>query len=406
MSSKFFTAQNYRSYFSWQKFHELTPEQRNDLIVFSVEQIRLEKNLDYVDLKFKDMESSSRGSCVQKFGVFNHFKGHEMILNSDILTSNSRTAPYSIFNTINHELEHASQYEKSSNRRIENDDAAMLEQRLNDEHYYSANGDRIIYQDGVRYRTIRFDSETDYQLYRAQACEADARAAGLKSVEELKKINTLNGIHDEDIDNYIEYTKANEVNNNRDMLTSLGMHSRENMAKEELNHISEKRVSAEDREKVIAYARQKDYEVAKDVILADSNGNLTEEQIRQRFDSDIEYKDFYQSDTYKAKKVVDSERKEYKYSTYKWDNDSSLDDPCLNKRCDQFRKSLETSPQPQNFAGQQRSQFRDRMGTDETNVYDYRIQRENFMQVANRQARSEEHSVEQSNEADSKVVER
>lgn len=403
MANRLFTADNYKTYFSWQKFHELSSEQRKDLIDFSVKQISKEKGLHSVDLEFRDMNPGSRGSCTPQLGVLNHLKGHKMVLNSDVLTSNSRTAPYSIYNTINHELEHANQYERASDRSIGNDDAATLEQRLNDEHYYSASGDKVVYHDGARYRTVRFDDETDYQLYRAQACEADARAAGLKAVEELKESNASHGIHDEDIENYIEYAKANEVTNNRDMMERLGMHSRENMAREELNHISEKRVSPEDREKVIAYARQKDYEVANEVLLDDANGNLTEDQIRLKFDSDNEYNDFYQTDTYQANKVVDSERQLYKYSKYKWESDDVSLDDSSNEQRDQFRKSIESQPRSQTSAEQQRSQFRERFAKETSNRSNYEIQREKFTQAANGERQSEELVSGQSKGAEYKV---
>ena len=168
MSKIVINASNYKTFFSWEKFQTLIPEERKELLKFTVEKIRQEKGLKEVDLQFKRMSAGSRGSCTQKYGVFNQFKGHEMTLNDDILTTRSQTAPYSTYNKINHELEHAVQYERSSNRSIGNDDAATLEQRLNDEHYYSSSGDRIIHRDGKQYRTIRFDDETDFQLYRAK----------------------------------------------------------------------------------------------------------------------------------------------------------------------------------------------------------------------------------------------
>ena len=403
MANSLFTAENYKTYFSWQNFNELSPEQRKELISFTVKQISEENGLHSVDLEFKDMKPSSRGSCTPQLGVFNHLKGHKMVLNSDVLTSKSRTAPYSIYNTINHELEHANQYERASDRKIGNDDAATLEQRLNDEHYYSASGDKVIERDGERYRTIRFDEETDFQLYRAQACEADARAAGLKAVEELKTSNAAHGIYDEDIDNYIEYERDNEVIENREMLKRLGMHSRENMAREELDHISEKRVSLENREKVIAYARQKDYEVAKEVLKDDANGNLTEDQIRQKFDSDDEYNDFYQTDNYNANKVDDSTRCLYKYSKYKWESDDILLDDSSNNHRDQFRRSIESQQRSQTSTEQQRGRFRERFSAGTSNGPSYEVQREKFIQSTNGESRSEDIVLGQSKGAENKV---
>lgn len=230
--------------------------------------------------------------------------------------------PYCVYNTINHELEHASQYEKASNRWIGNDNSEVLEQRLNDEHYYSYKGDKI--DASTKVRTARFDQQTDFQLYRAQACEADARAAGLTAVEELEKNNRANGIRDEHAQDYIETAKADEVANNREMMLKLGMHSRENMAREELEHVPLKQVSAQERQKVLDYAREKDYEIAKTVLIDDSRGQATEQQLLQQFNENSGYKDFYQTAVYMSNKVNDSERKNYKYSKYKYDIEADL----------------------------------------------------------------------------------
>lgn len=404
MEEKLFTTDNFRTYFSWEKFHELTKEQREELLDFTVKQISTEKGLHPIKLEFRDMDPSSRGSCTPQMGFFNNLKGHSMVLNSDILKSNSKTAPYSIYNTINHELEHANQYERASDRAIGNDDSATLEQRLNDEHYYSASGDKVFYRDGVRYRTIRFDDETDYQLYRAQACEADARAEGLKAVEELKKSNALHGIDDKEIDDYLEYAKANEITNNRDMLKQLGMHSRENMAREELSHISERKVSIEDREKVIAYARQKDYEVAKEVLLDDANGNLTDEQIKQKFENNNEYDDFYQSEIYRENKVNESERKFYKYSNYKWESDdASLHEDEVNTQRSKFREKFETESRFDKNLTQQRTQFRDGMSSNDLSEVNNESLRTEFNNIVNAKAESENLNFEQYKGADNNI---
>lgn len=281
----------------------------------------------------------------------------------------------------NHELEHASQYEKSANKSIGNDDAPTLEQRLNDEHYYSSSGDRVVHVEGERYRTIRFDDETDFQLYRAQACEADARAAGLKAVGALRESNIQNGIQDAYIDNYLEYAQANEINDNRDMMSKLGMHSRENMAREELEHISNKRVSAEDRKKVIEYARQKDYETAKAVISQDSNGNLTEEQIKQHFEKNEGYQDFYQTERYNALKVKEGERKDYKYSTYKWADNGEQDADVMAESRDAFRQKLNTG-QAASLMDVRRNQFRNEAQSSGRKV-DGAEQRDRFSKTMN-----------------------
>lgn len=93
-------SKNYTKYFAFNNFVSLTEKERRDLIKYTVEQIRQEKGLKKVDVEFRDMNPGSRGSCSQKYGLFNHFDGHEMVLNSDILTTKSAIAPYSVYNTI------------------------------------------------------------------------------------------------------------------------------------------------------------------------------------------------------------------------------------------------------------------------------------------------------------------
>ena len=50
MANSLFTAENYKTYFSWQNFNELSPEQRKELISFTVKQISEENGLHSVDL--------------------------------------------------------------------------------------------------------------------------------------------------------------------------------------------------------------------------------------------------------------------------------------------------------------------------------------------------------------------
>lgn len=384
-----FNVNNYKTYFVSNRFQVLSEEERCDLIKFTVEQIRQEKGLKRVDVSFKEMSPGSRGSCSQKYNFFNHFEGHQMVLNKDMLSTQQPIASYSVYSTINHELEHADQYEHAANRSIDNSDTATLEQRLNDEHYYSASGDRIIKTRDGNYRTVRFDSETDFQLYRAQACEADARAAGLKAVEELQLSNEKQGIQDEYIEDYLDYSKSNELMENREMLHKLGMHSRENMAKEELSHISTQKVSEEDRKKVIEYARNKDYEVARSVLEQDYRGQLTEDQLRQHFDNNEDYNDFYQSEIYGELKIQDSDRKEYKFSRYKWNEQGINDADSKAQRIDVYRKAVDTEQQglsedekrvrfretmkwdvPANNTDEQRASFSDTMNGVSNTLYE------------------------------------
>lgn len=325
MSEFSLNSENYKSYYSWEKFSGLSGSEREELIRFSVEQIRKEQGLQKVDVEFFKADSTSRGSCSQVFDG-KRFAGHSLKLNNDVLTeSDDFYAPYKTFNTINHELKHASQFELASNRHVKNSNPEALEQRLNDQHYYNANGDKQV----LRGRMPRFDEETDYQMYRAQACEADARAAGLSAVEGLK----ANGQTDPYLDSYIKTQKAREINNNRVMMSKLGMHSREEMAKEELKYISTKKLKEPDRQRVLEYARQKDFETAREVLNADSRGAASEEDIKDRFNNDQGYANFYKTQRYNQNKVNESNHDYYIYAKHKWEygenatesNEDSLD---------------------------------------------------------------------------------
>ena len=315
MSEFLVNPENYKSYYSWEKFSKLNESEREDLLRFSVEQIRQEQGLQNVDVEFFKADSTSRGSCSQVFEG-KRFTGHTLKLNSDILSeSDDFYAPYKAFNTINHELKHASQFELASNRHVKNSNPEALEQRLNDQHYYNANGDKSVIWQGQRGRVPRFDEETDYQMYRAQACEADARAAGFSAVEGLK----VDGQNDLYLDSYLRTQKAREINNNRVMMSKLGMHSREEMAKEELQYISTRKLKEPDRQRVLEYARQKDFETAKEVLNADSRGAASEEELRNRFNTDQGYANFYKSQHYNQNKVNESNHDYYIYAKHKWE---------------------------------------------------------------------------------------
>ena len=106
-------------------------------------------------------------------------------------------------------------------------------------------------------------------------------------------------------------------------MSRLGMHSREEMAKEELSHITLEKVNEQDRQKVLEYARQKDFETAKEVLSADSNGTATEERIRQQFDNNQTYSNFYQSQRYNDNKVKGFDHELYSYAQYKWEDDET-----------------------------------------------------------------------------------
>lgn len=347
MSEFLVNPENYKSYYSWEKFSKLNESEREELIRFSVEQIRQEQGLQNVDVVFFKADSTSRGSCSQVFEG-KRFTGHTLKLNSDVLSeSDDFYAPYKAFNTINHELKHASQFELASNRHVKNSNPEALEQRLNDQHYYNANGDKSVIWQGQKGRIPRFDEETDYQMYRAQACEADARAAGFSAVEGLK----VDGQHDSYLDSYLRTQKAREINNNRVMMSKLGMHSREEMAKEELQYISTRKLKEPDRQRVLEYARQKDFETAKEVLNADSRGAVSEEELRNRFSTDQGYANFYKSQHYNQNKVNESNHDYYIYAKHKWEdigetdinNNSELEDsvvPIDGKDSHTIRQSM------------------------------------------------------------------
>lgn len=321
MSEFLVNPENYKSYYSWEKFSQLNESEREELIRFSVEQIRREQGLQNVDVEFFEADSTSRGSCSQAFEG-KRFVGHTLKLNSDILSeSDDFYTPYKTFNTINHELKHASQFELASNRHVKNSNPEALEQRLNDQHYYNANGDKSVIWQGQRGRVPRFDKETDYQMYRAQACEADARAAGFSAVEGLK----VEGQNDSYLESYLRTQKAREINNNRVMMSKLGMHSREEMAKEELQYISNRKLKEPDRQRVLEYARQKDFETAKEVLNADSRGLATEEELKNRFDNNQGYSNFYKTQHYNQNKVNESNHDYYIYAKHKWEDVGEVD---------------------------------------------------------------------------------
>lgn len=317
-----FNEKNYKTFFRYDVFKDLSVEKRKELIKIAVKTISLDKGIHNVDVVFKKMPKNNRGSCSQNFNFFGKFTGHTMILNDDVLTETNISSPYSLFDTLNHELEHAHQFENASNRSIDNSNVDVLEQRLNDEHYYCSNGDKI--KKGIfgEYRIPRFDSETDYQLYRAQACESDARQAGINAVEQLRNENLKLGYDDYYADVYIDSEHANEINENIEMFKKLGMHPRENLLKEELNFLPEGKLTLEEKNNVIEYARSKDFEIAKKVLNEKYSFLLDEENLYSNFLENIDYDDFFKKSMYQNQKLKASEKEEYKFATYKWNNDS------------------------------------------------------------------------------------
>ena len=85
MSEFSLNSENYKAYFSWDKYAELDKAQRKELIKFSVDQISKEKGLKNVDVRYFTDDPSSRGSCSQRFDEKNRFVGHTLNLNDDVL---------------------------------------------------------------------------------------------------------------------------------------------------------------------------------------------------------------------------------------------------------------------------------------------------------------------------------
>ncbi len=318
-------SQNYKSFFKSETFRSLSPSDRQKLIEFTVDEVHQERGLSDVKTSFFKCNDSNRntiGACSQssKGGVL---KNHNISFNDSILTSNDPHASYRIYETIHHELEHASQYERSADPGIGNSDPETLEQRLNDRHYYNASGDKVSFLGNNR--TPRFDRTTDRQLYRAQATEAEARAAGRRAIEDLK--SELGD--DEQLDSYIEMSRADEIEENRSMYYQLGTHSRERMAEEELSHLPKGKVSDADAEAVKSYAREKDYAAYKEFVNESEFGLASEDDIKSRFEQDLQFDDFYKSEEYDNKKLKSFGRGQYKMGGYKWDEGAAAQEDFL-----------------------------------------------------------------------------
>ncbi len=320
-----FTSENYKAYFSWEKFKDLSSSSREELIRFAVKEIAQEKGLKPVNVRFYKGEETSRGGCSQVF-CGRKCIGHELRLNNDTLYEKTRdSASYSVFNTINHELEHASQYERSENRSIKHSNPEVLEQRLNDQHYYSYSGAACHGS-----AQSRFDSETNELLYFAQSCEAEARAAGYSAVEGLRQ----EGKVDPYLESYLKQEKADEYMLNKEIVGKLGMHSREQMAREELGYLSMKKVDEKARQSVLEYARQKDYEMVREILKRESRDILTDDQIQDKFNKNEGYPDFFQSEYYKTNKVTKDEHKQFAYARYKLDEAGEVNTETIDEVID------------------------------------------------------------------------
>lgn len=315
MSSFFLNSTNYKTYFSWNEFSKLNKQEREELIRYSVEQIRNDKGLKKVDVNFFEADQSLRGSCGRIYDG-KHLVGHVLKLNANVLTEAwDYYTPYKLFNTINHELEHALQFEQSANHRIKNSNPAVFEQRLNDQHYYCAGGDKSIIMQGEEMRVPRFSEKIDEQLYLAQASEAEARAAGFSAVKDL----FANNRNDPYLEKYLLQQGKLNIANNKEMMETIGMHPREEMAREELKYISTRRINEVNRRQVIEYARQKDFQIAREVLNALLKDKASEDELNHIFNSDIGYENFFKTKQYVQNKVTETNHDFYIYAKYKWD---------------------------------------------------------------------------------------
>ena len=368
-----FDASNYRTYLSYEKIQGLSSDQREALFKFASQQTADEKGLKQVDFEAERVlpDKDGRlwgGSCSQKFSqIIKKFEGHELSMNSYCWNRNSVTAPYSSCRTMYHELEHAAQFERSIDRGIKNSDPAALEMRLNDGHYYRSNGDKAVLTPTGLTLSKRFgnaadaNNNIDFHLYQAQACETEARRAGIRGLEEMQKYNREHGISDYRLDAYVSAAKAEEAHINRSIMKDLGMHPREQMAKEQLSQIPKSKISEEDRARVLQYAREKDYEMASEVLRDNARGQISEEEVREQFDKNIGYPDFFESQEYQSKKATYAERLNYQMPKYRWsenasenENSQSFFDSLASKVEGKIEEKLDNAPGEKFFSGIER----------------------------------------------------
>lgn len=311
-----FNKRNYKEYFHYDKYKNLSPAEREQLIRTAVDDIARRKGIKEVELSFVENTKNDpdfekwRGSCSTKLEG-NEVKKHVIRLNADVLERDDAVAPYSVYKTVHHETEHAVQTEKNVNLKIKNKDPERLESRLNDRHYYQSDGDRVRTVNGSK---TRFGENIDYQLYRGQSQEADARKAGLKGIEELRDRR----IEDKHLDRYLQDEKNREIMSNQKMLKNLGMHTRESLAREEINMMYKGLISEKEEERVLSYAREKDFETAKEVLSNDSEGRYSENDMKRIFENDEVYPDFFKTDAYENNKVTAAEHKDYVIRGYDW----------------------------------------------------------------------------------------
>lgn len=285
-----FTRDNYKSFYVSEKFTSLTDQERESLIKFTVEQIRLEKNLGPIHLEFVHNGQpfgngtwgpGSRGAMGSTGS--NDDIQHYMYLNADALYRTDDAISYSVYKTINHEAEHGVQNTLIRNERISNNNAAVAELRANDSYYYSPGAKMFCKEDGTY---------VDRALYLSQVKEAQAREAGLNAVRNLVSENKKMGITDEAGEDYVFDLATEETKIKRDNIRAVGAHSREEMAKEAMD--SQKELTPAQRKAVLKQARQADF----DNLKAAFGDVYDEKTLKQMFENNSIAKDYYATDNY------------------------------------------------------------------------------------------------------------
>lgn len=307
-----FNSENFRSFFESSVYLGMSPVEREALIRFAVEQVRLEKGLATVDVSFVKAPCTTRGSTHSAYTDDDQVLRHHIRLNEDSIKTPDQFSSYSVYKTIHHELRHDYQREIEVDKSVRNDDPYALEQRLGSRHYYRYAGDKKTL---MGYKS-RFDGQIDKQLYYAQACEQDARDEAMRSLEELQRDVLPN---DETLNAYRFYQKQSEANTREKIYDYLGVHSREELAKEELSHVSEDCLSPEERSGVLAYAREKDLEQYIRYVKESSRPDLSQEQIRREFAEDFKADNFYKTNAFQKNKASGAERKQSDLSRYKFE---------------------------------------------------------------------------------------
>ncbi len=309
---------NFRSFFRSEVYRKLEPEDRMALIRLTVEQVRKEQGLAPVEVTFVKQDPKHRGATWSDYSEDGEkVLQHHITINDDVIYDPSIFTSYSVYQTIHHELRHDYQHEVAIDKSIDNSDPYVLEQRLNQQHYYRYGGDKTTFSIlGNRKLTYRFGGEIDKQLYYAEAVEKDARVIGAKAIEKLSSDYLAD---DPTLDAFIYQNKQLEASKSQHIMEALGVHSREELAKEELRYISEDKLSNADRERVLAYAREKDLEAYTEYIENTPWLKLSKEQIETEFNEDFKFDNFFKSDNYQKNKATGKEREFSNLSHYKWD---------------------------------------------------------------------------------------